>query len=72
MRKLYIIEYGHGVVSWYWGDNEQEVRAEAIKADEVTNDEIDWANIWVINEAVCKNDLIASIDRYILKPLKRK
>jgi hypothetical protein len=72
MRKLYIIEYDHGSASWYWAQDEQGARAEAIQADEATNDELDRAEIWVIDEAICKNDLIAALDRYIIKPLKRK
>ena len=71
MRKLYIIEYSDRGASWYWANNGEEAKQEAKKADEATSAELEEAEIWEINDAVCKSDIMAAIDRYIIKPLKR-
>jgi len=71
MRKLYIIEFNTRGASWYWADTEEEARQGLKEADEATEEELNDAEIWEIDEAVCKHDLITSLNRYIIKPLKK-
>lgn len=71
MQKLYIIEYGNRGTSWYWAHSKEDAIKEAKEADEATDNEIEEAEIWTIDEAVLNTDVIKAIDRFIIKPLKR-
>uniref|UniRef100_A0A6M3KAB5 Uncharacterized protein n=1 Tax=viral metagenome TaxID=1070528 RepID=A0A6M3KAB5_9ZZZZ len=71
MQKLFIIEFSTRGTSWYWAKSKEEAIQQSKTDDEATDAEIEEAEIWTIDNAINKHELIKKLDRYILKPLNR-
>ena len=68
-RKLYLVYYtngdNQGDCSHYWGAD----RDDAVKQHEADNPCVDVSDIFIEHDAIHKEDLEKSLERYFIKPV---